>query len=148
MIRMAENRVWREKIWLDRRIHSTTNSSRVRILVLSSFHNSIKDCVWSSSLHPLHPNTFLNLLTLIIYQLADRCVRHIQRLRALIASLNYSKWENSDWQTYIRGFNSDDYTGCSTRTWASQYRQNKTPFLDDVYLSLLSILPIGSDIFP
>jgi hypothetical protein len=40
------------------------------------------------------------------------------------------------------------YTGCSTRTWASQYRQNKTPFLNDVYLSLLSILPIGSDIFP
>jgi hypothetical protein len=39
-------------------------------------------------------------------------------------------------------------TGCSIRTWASQYRQNKTPFLNDVYLSFLSILPIGSNILP
>jgi hypothetical protein len=31
-------------------------------------------------------------------------------------------------------------TGCSTRTWVSQYRQNKTPFLNDVYVSLLSVL--------
>jgi hypothetical protein len=42
----------------------------------------------------------------------------------------------------------NEYTGCSTRTWISQYRQNKTPFLNDVYLSWLSILPIGSDTFP
>jgi hypothetical protein len=39
-------------------------------------------------------------------------------------------------------------TGCSTRTWASQYRQNKIPFLNDVYLSLLSILSMSGDTFP
>jgi hypothetical protein len=39
------------------------------------------------------------------------------------------------------------YTGRPTRTWASQYRQNKTSFLNDVYLSLLSTFPIGNDIF-
>jgi hypothetical protein len=38
------------------------------------------------------------------------------------------------------------FAGCSTSTEASQYRQNKVPFLNDVYLSLLSILSIGSDI--
>jgi hypothetical protein len=38
-------------------------------------------------------------------------------------------------------------TRCSTQTQASQYRQNKTPLFNDVYLSLLSLLPIGSDIF-
>jgi hypothetical protein len=49
-----------------------------------------------------------------------------------------------------RGSEDDDlsYTGRSTRTRASQYRQNKIPFVNDIYLSLLSILPIGSDIFP
>jgi hypothetical protein len=54
-------------------------------------------------LHLLHPNLFLNLLTLINYQLPQRCIRHIKRLRALFALLNYSKWKNEDLQTYIRG---------------------------------------------
>jgi hypothetical protein len=40
------------------------------------------------------------------------------------------------------------WTRCSTRTWASQYRQNKTPFFDDIYLSFFNMLPIGSDTFP
>jgi hypothetical protein len=39
-------------------------------------------------------------------------------------------------------------TGYSTGTWAFQYRQNKAPFLNDVYLSWLGILLIGGGAFP
>jgi hypothetical protein len=51
-------------------------------------------------------------------------------------------------QIWITMIERKEKTGFSTRTWASQYQQNKTPFLSNVYLSFLSIFPIGSNAFP